>query len=42
MRATSVPQTVFTVVVFVALAGYAFVGGSFGLDLITKIMIYAI
>ena len=33
---------IFVAAAFAALAAYAFIGGSFGLDLVTKIMIYAI
>ena len=35
-------KLVFVIAVFAALAVYAFAGGSFGIDLVTKIMIYAI
>ena len=39
---TERPKLVFTALVFVALALVPFIGGSFAVDLVTKIMIYAI
>ena len=41
-RSAQRSKHIFVAAAFAALAAYAFIGGSFGLDLVTKIMIYAI
>ena len=42
MNSTGTSRTIFVVVVFAALAAYAWIGGKFGVDLVNKIMIFAI
>ncbi len=42
MNATNTSRFVFIAIVFIALAAYAMVGGKFGIDLVNKIMIFAI
>jgi branched-chain amino acid transport system permease protein len=42
MNTSNTSRAVFVVVVFVALAAYSLIGGKFGVDLVNKIMIFAV
>jgi branched-chain amino acid transport system permease protein len=42
MMSTERPKFIFVLLAFAALAAYPWMGGNFGVDLVTKIMIYAI
>ena len=42
MTTNETPKIVFTAIIFALLAGYPLVSGTFGIDLVSKIMVYAI